>query len=111
MSIRQVDAVALNHFTPLHDNQSTPLQPKFHSNVIAKNTYSIDQRIYLSFIASVQLQIVHEQEMVDGLVLLTKLVFALCFSEYYRQWYEAYDKQQWGKAIPWNMPRRMLTFT
>ena len=61
-------------FTPLHGHRSTFLQTKLHADVIAEDPHSLHQGINLFLILRKQLQVVHEEQMINPASILRHFV-------------------------------------
>ena len=86
-------------FTPLHGHRSTLLQTKLHADVIAEDPYSLHQGINLFLILRKQLEVVHEEQMVNPASILRHFVSRTNLPQNHRQRDQRQNKQQWRQRI------------
>ena len=72
-------------FTPLHGHRSTFLHTKLHGDVIAEDLHSLHQGINLFLILRKQLQVVHEEQMINPASILRHFISRTNLPQSHRQ--------------------------
>ena len=80
----------LNYFPSLHGKNSTIFHSKLHPNI---STKSVSQVYHLLFTFRKQLQIIHEQQMIQLEFFLFSFIACAYLSKYQRQRYKTQNKQ------------------
>ena len=77
---------------------------KLHPNISTKDMRSSHKCIHLFFTLGEQLQIIHEQQTIQLLLLLSPSIACVYLSKYQRQRYHTQNKQQWRKTVSLKYP-------